>query len=277
MKILKPGLYTTIQDCGRHNVSHLGIPISGAMDAQSANLANILLGNDKTDSILECTIIGPSVQFSQSTNIAITGANVDIFLNDIKVKGNEIINIQTEDILHFGKLSSGCRFYIAIDGGFQSEKIAESRSVCITSQILGLLKKGDSISYPKSKRKSSVSIIPKKTISSTLEVYEGAEYAILGQQSKEFFLQKYIILPLSNRMAYRVDHNIQYTHNHTILSSGTLPGTVQLTPSGEMIFLMRDAQTTGGYPRIFQLTEESICRLSQLNAGGSFQLKKVDY
>ena len=76
-------------------------------------------------------------------------------------------------------------------------------------------------------------------------------------------------------MAYRVKHPINLSHNKSILSSGTLPGTVQLTPSGELIFLMKDAQTTGGYPRILQLTDESISDLAQLSPNEKFTIQLI--
>jgi allophanate hydrolase subunit 2 len=57
----------------------------------------------------------------------------------------------------------------------------------------------------------------------------------------------------------------------SILTSAVLPGTVQLTPSGKLIILMRDCQVTGGYPRVLQVSEESINRLSQKITGDKIQ------
>jgi allophanate hydrolase subunit 2 len=65
-----------------------------------------------------------------------------------------------------------------------------------------------------------------------------------------------------------VSNKLQSMH-----TSGVLPGTVQLTPGGQIIILMNEGQTTGGYPRIFQLTDKAKALLSQCAQGQKIKFK----
>src|SRR5260370_18070207 len=76
IKVLKPGLSTTVQDLGRPGYSHLGIPLSGAMDRFALSCANLLVGNDEGAAGLECTFMGPEVEFQAHATTASTGSAV---------------------------------------------------------------------------------------------------------------------------------------------------------------------------------------------------------
>lgn len=280
IEIRKPGLYTSLQDLGRYNCSHLGVPVSGSMDSICAADANRLLSNNPTASVLECTIVGPEILFHQKTAIAITGSVVQPFINGLPSYINTVVSVESGDILSFGKIVVGTRFYIAISGGFQGPQILNSQSVCITSSILNLVKKGDYIPHADfNDALEKISFPLRKVGNKKITVKTGPEFGLIKQFNpniEDALHTSYMIRQESNRMAYRVSHNLNLLHNQSIISSGTMPGTVQLTPSGEIIFLMRDAQTTGGYPRILQLTEVGICDLAQMKAGEKFQLVCIE-
>lgn len=271
--ILNPGIYTTIQDRGRFGGSHLGIPISGAMDNTSAEMANLILGNTRNSSLLECTYSGPRIEFLSPTLIAIVGADIPAFLNDHPVDTCCAQPIKPGDRLSFGRSKNGCRIYIAVKGGLQGRVLYNSQSTCITAGILERLKKGDKISY------KPYDAVPTSTVSlirdlsnRCIKIYKGPEFNKVSEvQIQQILSSQFYIKPESNRMAFRIDHSLNLGHEISIHSSGTLPGTVQITPSGEMIILMRDAHTTGGYPRIFQLSQKAIDDLSQIPIGQAFQ------
>lgn len=277
LTIIKAGIYTTVQDTGRFSGAHLGIPISGAMDKKSAHLANLTIENNEDDALLECTFVGPTIQFLQPTIIAIKGAKTTAYINNHIIDTSSSIRINAGDILSFGKMENGCRTYIAIKGGIQSEVIFGSRSTCITAGILTPLRKGDQLIYIPTAQPLSFDLSMNRALgNSTLTAFKGPEYSILNEsQKRELLTTTFTISPSSNRMAYRVRHTMNLSHTESILSSGTIPATVQLTPSGELIFLMRDAQTTGGYPRILQLSEDSICDLSQLHPNDQFSIQLI--
>ncbi len=254
--------------------AHLGIPVSGAMDRKSADLVNLILGNDRNDAMLECTYTGPTILFHKSTMIAIVGAQIPAYLNGSPVDTSRALTIQTDDQLTFGRMEKGSRLYIGVKGGVKSPIIYQSRSTCTTAAILSQLKNGDQLTYQSYTTSQTSSVSIRRTLGNNqIRVNKGPDFNVLPMKSlKEIEAAVLSILPSSNRMAFRVKHNLDLSHSISMLSSGTLPGTVQLTPSGELIILMRDTQTTGGYPRIFQLTEESINDLAQLKVGEPFNL-----
>jgi len=274
IEILKPGLYTTIQDQGRQQCTHLGVPISGAMDSECASDANRLLRNEPSNSLIECTIIGPEIKFHKDTAIVITGAVIQPFVNGHPSFINKVIRIYEGDVLSFGKVVKGARFYIGIRGGFLSKTVLGSQSACITSNILGVLKKGDLVPHAYYDGFINQPTLFIRNVGNTIiKLMKGPEFDLLNNVLLDLgsiFSTVFDVRPESNRMAYRVSHGLNIKHKKSILSSGTLPGTIQLTPHGDLIFLMRDAQTTGGYPRIFQMTDDGICDMSQLKSGDKF-------
>ena len=82
IKVIKPGLATTVQDAGRVGYYNVGIPLSGALDQYSFVVANLLVGNDETAAVLECTLMGPELEFQHDAVIAVAGANRVLFGTD---------------------------------------------------------------------------------------------------------------------------------------------------------------------------------------------------
>src|ERR1700730_18266045 len=80
IKVLKPGLSTTVQDLGRPGYYHLGIPLSGAMDRFALCCANLLVGNDEGAAGLECTFMGPELEFAAAGTVAVSGGALPVRL-----------------------------------------------------------------------------------------------------------------------------------------------------------------------------------------------------
>ena len=107
LKIIKPGLFTTIQDLGRFGYSQFGIPASGSVDVKSAQLANQYVGNDDKEALLEITMTGPTIEFDAHCGIAITGANISPKLNGHSITNYKAYEVERGDRLSFGKLKTG--------------------------------------------------------------------------------------------------------------------------------------------------------------------------
>jgi len=280
IKVLKPGFYSTIQDLGRIGYRQFGVPTSGVMDTFSAKFANGLLGNDPNAAVLEVTFTGPTLQFNCKTSISITGANINPKLNEEPILLNHKILVKNWDILAFGKLEDGCRAYVAVSGGFQTPILMNSRSMYpnITASIK--LEANDILDVIVDKEILNPSYASIKFNSdffenAILEVSKGPEFEALPVSLKEELEARvFTISKNNNRMGYQFVETLE-NNIPSILTAPVLPGTVQLTPSGNLIILMRDGQTSGGYPRILQLTEESINVLAQKKVGDSvlFRIK----
>jgi len=271
IKVLSPGLFSTIQDMGRFGYRDKGVPVSGAMDAASAQLANMLLGNNSNDAVMELTMKGPRLMFNCNTCIVITGALLNPAINNAPAHNNKVYDIQPGDILSFGGMESGLRAYLAVKNGFKTDVVMNSRSQYESITGNSSIRKGDTIEiddFPYSKMRTSNTIIRVKWMQNEiLQVYKGPEYDLLSDKQKNELKEiVFTVANENNRMACQLDGELS-PHSLSIYTSATLPGTVQFTPSGKLIVLMKDAQTTGGYPRILQLTEEAICILAQKPTG----------
>ena len=281
VEVIKAGLYDTIQDLGRMRFMEYGVPVSGVMDQYSASLANSILGNDSNSAIIECVGFGPKLRFLNDTMICVTGANMSATLNSKILKTNSIVVITKGDELLFGKLIYGCRTYISVLGGFQTEEIMESRSMYAGITSNHRLKKGDVLPISEVKMNikntfSAIKVNNKHFKTSDIEVYKGPEFDNLNlKEQKVFFNTDFTISNDSNRMAYQFENTFENKLT-SIITSLVLPGTVQLTPSGKVIVLMRDCQITGGYPRILQLTELSINVLSQKAFSDKIRFKCIN-
>ena len=280
--VLKIGLYDTIQDLGRTGFQEFGVPISGVMDRYSATLANSILGNSSNDAVLESVMIGPHLKFNQDTAICISGADMNAKLNGVALKMNTAYKVKAGDVLKFGTCNYGCRGYLAVLGGFQTEKQIGSRSMYKGVTKSYKLNKGAVLPILQTDNYaghsfSSVKIDKNHFEWHALDVFKGPEFELLEDiQQQKLLNTTFSISKDSNRMAYQFDETLNNSLQG-IMTSLVLPGTVQVTPSGNLIVLMRDCQITGGYPRVLQLNESSVNRLSQLFTGDKISFKFVQF
>ncbi|WP_335975573.1 biotin-dependent carboxyltransferase family protein [Gaetbulibacter jejuensis] len=278
VEVLKSGLFSTIQDLGRFGFQRYGIPFSGAMDTYSSKIANTILGNNENDAVLEITMTGPTLLFKAETVICLTGADLSPKLNDVSISLNKAIKVKPGYVLSFGKLNYGYRCYLAVLGGFQSESVMESKSMFSNVTKADKIAVGDSLKINTTsvfnlEHNATLKVNTNHFKSKTIEVFEGPEFESLSDSQKALlFNQEFSVSQLNNRMAYQLNEKLE-NNLAPIITSMVLPGTIQLTPSGKLIVLMRDCQTTGGYPRVLHLNELSISRLAQKKPNEKIRLK----
>ena len=277
IKVIQPGLFTTIQDGGRHGFRNIGIPTSGFMDQESAFAANELVNNNKDESLLEITLTGPTLIFNCNCVISITGGDFNPLINNLPVKMYQSINVSSGDILKLNNTINGARSYIAISGGLNVKSLFGSKSFFSNISDSYHIKKGDEIKVSK---KSESQILKwdklKFNLNRFMKVFRGPEYDLLSTNSKKKLFKNEFTINTNNRMAYNLEEKLQVDLK-TIISSPVLPGSVQLTPSGKIIILHRDCQTTGGYPRILQLDTNSLNNLSQLKSNDKIKFSPINY
>ncbi|GAB1444570.1 MAG: biotin-dependent carboxyltransferase family protein [Cyclobacteriaceae bacterium] len=282
VEVISPGLYSSIQDRGRFGFRKYGVPVSGVMDEQSASLANHLLNNPLESALMEITMTGPKLLFSVPTQIVISGADISPQLNGVTIPLNKAIVVNQGDLLSFGSLRYGLRCYLAVKGGFQTERILNSRSCFAPVTSDSTIKSGDQFQIKHYNNHenhfSSVKVEESHFSSINLVCTKGPEFDLLNPKEKEIIFNT--ILSVSNdnnRMGYRLEGNaFQYPSDYNMLTSAVLPGTIQLTPSGNLIALMKDCQTTGGYPRILQLLRNGVNILAQKKATDNISFTPID-
>ena len=278
IKVLSPGLQSSLQDGGRYGYRSFGVPWSGPMDSFSAGLARELVQNDENATILEFYQKGPKLKFQKSAIISVTGMHFQLLIND-KPKplftAQMVRKGQTVEI----KSTAACNFgYLAVSGGIDAEQRLGSSSYCpgITDQQR--LKKDQELRFFDSDlnlSKLNARIKPNAEIfqTDTIHVMPGPEYELLSEAQREILRNKSHKLSRSiSRMGYRFRANAKLGLDG-ILTGPVQAGTLQLTPAGELIVLMRDAQTTGGYSRVLQLLPDDISILAQQLPGTALKFK----
>lgn len=268
LKILKTGPGTSVQDLGRIGFSQFGVPYSGAMDQKALSWINHLLKNKENDAVLEIGQPGFKAEFEAPILICLAGAKADCKLNGKPVSSFGLIPIQEGDTIEIGAFNQGSILYLGVKGGFQTEKILESRSWYqgITSEsaaqknaLFPYFTTQEAPSFTNSKAKWNTSGFETETI----EVYPGPDWELLDPISQKLLSEGlFTISNLKNRMAIQLEELLPNSLPE-MATAPVFPGTVQLTSGGKLIVLMRDAQVTGGYPRILQFPEESLSVLAQ--------------
>lgn len=277
IEVLSKGLYDTLQDEGRPGHQSYGVPVGGAIDRKAAMLANQLVGNAMNTPVLESTLVGPRLLFHEAAQIALTGARTEAKINGAPIPIYSTVNIKPGDMLNIGRMQHGCRTYLAVNGTWMVTKWLDSCSPppYQANQLTpdSHLQKGNRISIlqgtPIRIRSLRGPDWDQKPEISTIRAFRGPESEWFSERSWDYFFQQVFTLSkAANRMGIRLQEAIPGTENlPRLISSATLPGTVQLPSSGVPILLMADAQTTGGYPRMAQILTEDLPKLAQLRPG----------
>lgn len=286
MKIIKPGLLTTIQDIGRPKKMHLGISHSGAMDTLSMRLANWLVGKPLASAIIEITLIGPIVEFQNDVSIAITGADFDLYLNGDLIFTNQTVHVKSGDKLEFDQLNKGARAYLAVAADFNIKACYQSYSTHLIAGFGGYqgreLAINDNIELTNCRQTKTKTLPEQLTFNFSgsyfLRCCESVESQQFNDKDKKIFNeQQFLVSPESNRMGIRLKGEpINRSKIPSITSSGLTQGSIQIPPSGLPIISSVDGQTIGGYPRIANIISADLPLLGQIKAGDKIRFAMID-
>jgi antagonist of KipI len=286
-KVLSPGPFTTVQDKGRYGYQQFGIPPAGALDLFAYRVANLLVENPEDAAALETTIIGPRLKVLAETDVAVTGAQAAIHLNDQLLPCWTSFGVKPGDLLNVGQVKSGCRSYIAVAGGLAVPLVMNSRSCYVGGAIGGhkgrLLAKGDVIKRLEGKmlgpqRQLPEAFIPQYPSSITLRAVPGPQADFFDKGLELFFASEFIVSPDANRMGYRLEGpGIPHRQDvsKSIISEPSLPGSVQIPPDGRAIILLVE-QTVGGYTKIATVISSDLPHVAQAKPGDKFRFEKLD-
>jgi len=294
--IVKPGLFTTLQDAGRYGYQHLGVPVSGAMDIRAHRLANLIAGNTQDQVTLECTLMGPTLTFAQACCIALSGADMDAHLNDQPIPNNRPIIIRAGDTLSLKQARHGVRTYVAVYGGFACDPVMGSASTYVRGGFGGYdgraLQAGDTLSLPtplaNDAKLDALSeqlwdqqiYLPApwvQQVKTAVRAIQGPQAALFTKQAVDaFFSADYRIDPQSDRMGYRLTGpTLALAEPTQILSEAASFGSIQVPADGQPIVLMADRQTTGGYPKIAHVCTVDLPHIAQAAPGQTLSFKPI--
>lgn len=298
IKVVNPGLATTVQDLGRPGYFHLGIPLSGAMDRFSLRAANLLVGNEEADACLEAVFMGPELEFTKDATIAITGAAMPIKVDGNEKEGWASIQIKAGQILSFDYLQSGARVYIAVSGGITVPEMLGSRSTYAIGALGGVegraIAAGDELPVGDSATVAAGRTVPDELrrapgTPAELRVLPGLYWHRITEQSgKHFFDDEWKVAPEADRMGYRFrgGHALEFVERKQPFGAGSDPsnivdgcypyGSIQVPGGTEPIVLHRDAVSGGGYFMLGTVISADMDLIGQLQPHTPSKFVRVD-
>ena len=280
----KPGLLTLVQDRGRKGLAYFAIPPSGAMDATSADVANVILGNSPQAPVIECHFAAPTIRFNTVASICLTGANMQWRVDGEKVDRDRTIEIFAGSELSGSAAKKGCRSYIGIAGEIQTTKDFGSSACYMPGKLGGNegrpFSSGDQLFWTQPNNPASPLQVDWNSVSDhgVLNLVAGPEFDLLDNDSQRAIMRgSFQITPSSDRMGARLSGPKLATATKQLGDSvPLLPGMVQLTPDGQCIVILQDGQTTGGYPRIGYLDARTVQQLNQTKIGHPFSFRMAE-
>ena len=288
-EILRPGINSSIQDKGRNHLYHIGITISGAMDQRIFTLSNALVSNDLNEGVIEFAHQGPLLKLKNgSTNFVITGNVIFNILrkNSVIEEGKCFQNylLEHEDQIDIITTKNSVFGYLAVEGGFQINKVWDSYSVNTKAKVgpnNGEKFSSDEKIYIKnSKVKNFVNkkINYEKSLDQNIKIIKGTNFDYFSEEAKnKFFKEEFLVTNLSDRMGMRLEgpklNNIVKTN---IKSEGLVKGVVQVPADGNPIILFSDHGSIGGYPKIAVVITADHDMTAQLIPGSKIKFKEVN-
>lgn len=287
IQIINGGFLTTIQDMGRYGYQETGMSVSGVMDTRAASLANILVGNDTNEAVIEITMMGPTMKFTEDEIIAVTGGDLGAKIDGKPVERYRAVLVKAGQTLSFMGMYGGSRAYIAFAGGLDIPVVMGSRSTNLKSRVGGYegrkLGTGDEIAFraPASwlpHMAERVYGLPSYGAKEwTLRVVMGPQDDCFTDKGINTFLNSiYTISNEYDRMGCRMEGDvIEHKNGGDIITDGISFGAVQVPSHGNPIVMMADHQTTGGYTKIACVVSVDLPELAQCMPGHTVRFKKI--
>lgn len=298
VNVVTGGLSTTVQDLGRPGRYAIGMPPSGAMDQYSCRVANLLVGNGENAAVLEATYVGPTLEFTDDRQVAVTGAEAAATLNGAPVQSWTGFPVRAGDVLAFGMITSGARPYVAISGGVDVDPYLGSRS---TYTLIGLggfegrkladgdvLPLGSATPAPGGGRRLPEDLVPVFDPTVDVRTVVGlCSYRLTEAAVASFLGTPWKVTKDADRVGYRLrGGRLDFVEREQPFGAGSDPanvvdlgypiGSVQVPGGDEPIVLLGDAVTGGGYATIATVISVDRDLFGQTKTGDTVRFRSVD-
>jgi biotin-dependent carboxylase-like uncharacterized protein len=289
LAVIAPGLLTTIQDRGRVGYQAYGVPVSGALDGESLEVANRLAGNAADMAALEILIHGPTLEVdASSVRVAVAGGGAEIALLGAETRrlgGWRSVTLMRGDRFRVQGLGSACT-YLAVEGGFAIEPALGSASTFLRGGFGGwqgrALRAGDRLPLNLDYAEERAEFVLPEPLRA------GADRAVrlvLGPQQDRFtkaaietlLSAEFTVSKQADRMGFRLDGpTLAHRGAYDLVSDGIATGAIQVPGSGQPILLLADHQTTGGYPKIATVISADLPLVGRRRSGDRIRFAAVD-
>ncbi|RIA47649.1 biotin-dependent carboxyltransferase family protein [Dichotomicrobium thermohalophilum] len=287
LRVVAPGMHTSIQDLGRTGFQHLGVPVSGALDTEALRLANLLVGNAHGEAALEIMHLGPTLEVcSESVRIALAGGSgtIEVEGQAQPVPGFHSVRLQRGDRFRVTASGESATAYLAVEGGFDIAEVLSSRSTYARGGFGGhfgrALDAGDVLPL----RRCQVETRPERMLTQGGLPRPERVRVILGPQDDYFTHSAidalrestYRVSRATDRMGMRLEGPaLSHRDQFNIVSDGIAPGAIQVPGDAQPIILLADRQTTGGYPKIATVISCDLPALGRLRPGDEIRFETV--
>ena len=290
LKVLQPGLQTTVQDYGRTGGQRYGIPVSGALDRIALRVANLVAGSRDGTAGLEIMLTGPTLEVdAESVRVAVAGGNAEIEITGTdgsvrRVPALQSARVMRGERLRVGAVGGSCVTYLAVAGGFALPQFQGSLSTYVRGAFGGLegraLRGGDRLSLRRreaedrtEQRIADFALLPQTRI----RVVLGPQDDYFTRDAIATFLSRtYTVSREADRMGFRLDGPpLTHAKGYNIVSDGIAPGAIQVPGSGLPIILLADRQSTGGYPKIATVISADLPALGRAGPGAKLTFEAV--
>jgi antagonist of KipI len=284
--VRNPGPMTTVQDLGRPAFLDRGVPLSGALDSFACRVANLLVGNPEEAAVLEITVMGPTLEVLTPADIALTGAEMGMTINQVPVREWRTVRVNPGEVIRIPRAVQGCRAYLAVTGGIDVPPMMGSRSTFVRAKIGGVqgrgLIKGDILrrgagSLLDRPRELPEEWIPQYAREIALRAVPGPQDDTFREGIGAFFGASYEVTEQSDRMGCRLRgaavHRDQGSPE-SIVTEPTMPGNVQVPADGQPIILLVE-QTSGGYAKIATVITADLPNVAQALPGNTVRFERV--
>jgi biotin-dependent carboxylase-like uncharacterized protein len=287
LRVIEPGPMTTIQDLGRLGYQEFGVPVSGAVDAFATRIANLLVGNPEGAAVLEITFMGPKLEALAEADVAVTGADIPVLLNDRPVETWSAFPVKPGDVLTLRQARVGLRAYLALSGGIDVPQVMGSRSTYVGAKLGGLqgraLARGDLLARGAGDSRRALKSLPAEfrprlANRHELRAVPGPQDDYFDTGLEVFFGSEFKVSPQANRMGYRLAGakvDLKADVPRSIISEPSLAGAVQVPPDGQPIILLVE-QTVGGYVKIATVITPDLPRVAQARPDDVVRFLRVD-
>lgn len=283
---------SSVQDAGRFGALHFGVGTAGVMDPLALALGNALLGNQPDDAVIEIPLFPFRLRFTADSAFAISGGDSQATLGERRIPPWWVAQARAGDVLTLHASRYSARSYLHLPGGVDVPSVLGSRSTQLRGEFGGFhgrgLQQGDVLAAARVSAGTAAEFgIPSPRLSLSddpagvpaIRVLPAAEYhAFTPASVARFWQQAWRISPQSNRYGYRLDgEGLVAKVPLEMRSHGIIPGVIQVTHSGQPIIQMRDAQPSGGYPKLGTVIDADMWLLGQVPVGRHVRFVEVDW
>ncbi len=290
LKVVRAGLFDTVQDLGRIGFMALGMPTAGAMDRVALALANALVGNPAGTAGLEIGVMGPDLLIeADSTRVALVGPLSAALIDEPDalpkpLESDRTYLLKRGQVLRVGMVEGSSTAYLAVAGGLALPPFMGSLSTYARAGIGGFkgrkLAVGDALPLkldqapPGDEHRLGA---PFDYGSGPIRVVWGPQDDYFSARGRKTFVESdYRVSKEADRMGIRFEGpTIEHSKGADIISDGIGPGAIQVPGAGLPIVLLGDRQTVGGYSKIATVASVDLPRLGRLLPGQTVRFMAV--